>query len=249
MNRLCLILISVTFLLPSKAGEGMWIPLLLDSLNYRDMQEKGLRLGAEEIYSINQASLKDAMVIFGGGCTGELISPDGLVITNHHCGYSRIQAHSTVENDFLTNGFWARSKSEELSNPGLSVTFLIRIEDVTDKVLMNLSDSLPEHENSKRIAAKSSMLENEAVTGTHYMADVKSFYFGREFYLFVYEVFKDVRLTVHLPNPLEDSEVILTTGYGPGIPVTFLCSGSMRIRIINRLTIRRIMFPISQKNI
>lgn len=202
MNRLCLILISVTFLLPSKAGEGMWIPLLLDSLNYRDMQEKGLRLGAEEIYSINQASLKDAVVIFGGGCTGELISPDGLVITNHHCGYSRIQAHSTVENDLLTNGFWAGSKSEELSNPGLSVTFLIRIEDVTDKVLMNLSDSLPEHERLERIAAKSSMLENEAVTGTHYMADVKSFYFGREFYLFVYEVFKDVRLTGAPPESI-----------------------------------------------
>jgi hypothetical protein len=195
-------MITLNSLIPAISGEGLWNLLLLDSLNYRDMQEKGLRLGPEEIYSINQASLKDAVVIFGGGCTGELISPEGLLITNHHCGYSRIQAHSTVENDYLTNGFWAGSKSEELPNPGLSVAFLVRIEDVTKKILNNIPDSLPEVVRNERVASNTSTVRNEVVSDSHYEAEVKSFYFGREYYLYVYEIFTDVRLVGAPPEAI-----------------------------------------------
>ena len=198
MTLLCIMYVS----LPAFTGEGMWLPLLLDSLNYRDMQEKGLRLGPEEIYSINQASLKDAVVIFGGGCTGELISPEGLLITNHHCGYSRIQSHSTVEKDYLTNGFWAGSKSEELPNPGLSVTFLVRMENVTDTILNDISESMSEAERSERVAANIAALRKEVIYGSHYEAEVKPFYFGSEYYLFVYEIYNDVRLVGAPPEAI-----------------------------------------------
>ena len=117
-----------------RAEEGMWIPLLLEKYNIEAMQEAGLRLSAEDIYSINQDCLKDALVIFGRGCTGEMISADGLLLTNHHCGYGTIQSHSSVENDYLTNGFWAMSREEELPNEGLTVTYLRYIEDVTEEI-------------------------------------------------------------------------------------------------------------------
>jgi hypothetical protein len=114
-----------------KADEGMWIPMLVERLNYEDMQRLGLKLTADEIYSINNSSLKDAIVQFGRGCTGEIISGQGLLLTNHHCGYGRIQAHSSVEHDYLKDGFWAMSLEEELPNPGLTARFLVRMEDVT----------------------------------------------------------------------------------------------------------------------
>lgn len=202
MKYLLGLLICVNVLVDIRAGEGMWNLLLLDSLNYKDMQEKGLRLSPEEIYSINQASLKDAVVIFGGGCTGEVISPDGLLITNHHCGYGRIQSHSTVEKNHLADGFWAGSKAEELANPGLSVTFLVRIEDVTTKVLSGIPDTLSEEDRSVQVVARLSLLQKEAVAGTHYESEIKSFYFGREYYLFVYEVFHDVRLVGAPPEAI-----------------------------------------------
>ena len=202
MKRILFLLVCTNFLLVLNAGEGMWNLLLLDSLNYKDMQEKGLRLSPEEIYSMNQASLKDAVVIFGGGCTGELISPDGLLITNHHCGYNRIQSHSTVEKNYLADGFWAGSKSEELANPGLSVTFLVRMEDVTAKVLHDIPEALPEYERSVRLAARISELQKEAVAGTHYDAEIKSFFYGREYYLFIYEIFNDVRLVGAPPEAI-----------------------------------------------
>jgi hypothetical protein len=203
MNRFLLFLLfTMNIFRSANAGEGMWLPLLLDSLNYKDMQEKGLRLSPEEIYSINQASIKDAVVIFGGGCTGELISPEGLLITNHHCGYSRIQSHSTVENDYLTNGFWAGSKTEELPNPGLSVTFLVRIENVTDRILKDIPDTLPEAERNQRVATNTITVRNEALLDSDYEAEVKPFYFGREYYLFVYEIFNDVRLVGAPPEAI-----------------------------------------------
>jgi hypothetical protein len=203
MNRFLLFLLfTMNIFRSANAGEGMWIPLLLDSLNYKDMLEKGLRLSPEEIYSINKASIKDAVVIFGGGCTGELISPEGLLITNHHCGYSRIQSHSTVENNYLTNGFWAGSNTEELPNPGLSVTFLVRIENVTDRILKDVPDSLPEAERNQRVATNASAVRNEALSGSDYEAEVKPFYFGREYYLFIYEIFNDVRLVGAPPEAI-----------------------------------------------
>ena len=188
--------------LAALAIEGMWLPLLLDSLNIKDMQEKGLRLSADDIYSINHASLKDAVVIFGGGCTGEVISPEGLLITNHHCGYSRIQSHSTVENNLLANGFWATEHKNELPNPGLTVTFLVRIEDVTTQVLRGFHDDMTEEERNMLIGSNAVIVANEAVRNSNYHAEIKPFYFGREYYLFVYETFRDVRLVGAPPEAI-----------------------------------------------
>ena len=126
---------------PARADEGMWIPMLLNR-NEADMQRKGLQLSAEDIYSINHSSLKDAVVIFGGGCTGEVVSDRGLLFTNHHCGFGQIQYHSSLEHDYLTNGFWAATEADELPCPGLSVTFLVRMEDVTEALLGGLPEGL-----------------------------------------------------------------------------------------------------------
>ena len=119
---------------PALADEGMWLPSLI-SQRIADMQAKGFKLSAEDIYSVNQASLKDAVVLFGGGCTGEVVSKEGLLFTNHHCGYSYIQKHSSVEHDYLKDGFWALTRDQELPNPGLTVSFLDRMEDVTSVML------------------------------------------------------------------------------------------------------------------
>ena len=133
-KTLTIILLTVIAGLSARADEGMWLPSLI-SQRISDMQQKGFRLDAEDIYSINEASLKDAVVLFGRGCTGELVSPEGLLLTNHHCGYSQIQQHSSVEHDYLKDGFWAMSREEELPNKGLSVSFLERMEDVTELIL------------------------------------------------------------------------------------------------------------------
>ena len=124
--------------------EGMWLPIFIQRLNYADMQKEGLKLTPDEIYSVNNSSLKDAVVLFGGGCTGEIISDEGLLLTNHHCGFDAIQSHSSVEHDYLKNGFWAKNKKEELQCPGLSVRFLVRIEDVTSQILDSLTPDMPE---------------------------------------------------------------------------------------------------------
>ena len=186
----------------SYADEGMWLPLFIDRLNYTDMQQKGLQLTAEEIYSINNSSLKDAIIIFGRGCTGEVVSPNGLIFTNHHCGYGQIQAHSSIEHDYLTDGFWAMNLEEELPNPGLTATFLIRIEDVTEKVKAMLNDQMSEKERNSEISKIGKKITDEATKETHYEASVRSFFAGDEFYLFVYEVFKDVRLVGTPPSSI-----------------------------------------------
>ncbi|MBT7095248.1 MAG: S46 family peptidase, partial [Bacteroidetes bacterium] len=178
------------------------IPMLLKKYNISDMQAKGFKLTAEDVYSINQASLKDAIVIFGGGCTGELISPDGLLITNHHCGYGAIQRHSTVENDYLTNGFWAMSRDEELPNAGLRVTFLVRMEDVTDDVLKGVTDEMTEGDRSKILGQNMNQIRNEAINGTHYTARVASFFSGNQYFMFIYEDYRDVRLVGAPPSAI-----------------------------------------------
>jgi len=145
----------------------MWIPLLLEQLNLNDMQAKGLKLSAKDIYAINQSSLKDAVVRFGGGCTSEIISSGGLLLTNHHCGYGVIHSHSSVENDYLTDGFWAMSQNEELTNPGLTATLIVRIEDVTKKVLEGVDDKTEEGERLKAIDANIKKVREEAIKDTH----------------------------------------------------------------------------------
>jgi len=186
----------------AKADEGMWLPLFVERLNYVDMQAMGLQLTPQEIYDINNSSLKDAIVIFGGGCTGEIISDQGLLLTNHHCGYGRIQEHSSVEHNYLKDGFWAQSFEEELANPGLSVQFLVRIEDVTKQVLEGVTDEMTEEERSKAIRAKTEELQDEAKGDTDYRVSIRSFFAGNEYYLFVYEVYRDVRLVGAPPSSI-----------------------------------------------
>ncbi len=181
----------------------MWLPMFVERLNYVDMQKMGLHLTAEEIYSINHSSLKDAIIQFGRGCTGEIVSDQGLVFTNHHCGYGQIQTHSTLEHDYLTNGFWAYSLQEELPNEGLTATFLVRMEDVTRKVLAEIPSGITEEERAKKVKEISGKLETEAKgTVPYYEAVVRSFYQGNEYYLFLYEVYKDVRLVGAPPSSI-----------------------------------------------
>lgn len=197
------ILLLVLLLNPVlRADEGMWIPILLEKYNIADMRAKGFRLTADDIYSVNKASMKDAIVIFGRGCTGELISDEGLLITNHHCGYGQIQRHSSLEHDYLTNGFWAMSREEELPNPDLTVTFLVSMEDVTDRVLDGVDDSMSEAERSRLVDKNIATITAEAVAGTHYEAEVESFYLGNQYFLFVNEVFTDVRLVGAPPSAI-----------------------------------------------
>ncbi len=184
----------------SIAGEGMWLPLLLEQLNESEMVSMGMRISAEDIYSINKSSLKDAILLFGRGCTAEIISDQGLILTNHHCGYGQIQRHSTLEHDYLTDGFWAMDKSQELPNPGLSVTLLIRMEDVTSRALEGVKDGLTEKERADIIKSNINKIESEAIKGTSYGARVRPFYYGNQYYLFITQTFNDVRLVGAPPS-------------------------------------------------
>ena len=186
----------------SLADDGMWIPILLEKYNYADMKAKGFKLSADDIYSINHASMKDAVVIFGRGCTGELISDKGLIITNHHCGYSQIQAHSSVDHDYLTDGFWAYNKNEELENPGLTVTFLVRMEDVSSQVFNGITEHMLFSEKNNIIEQNIRNIKTKAINGTHYEAVVKPFYNGNQYFLFVNEVYKDIRLVGTPPSAI-----------------------------------------------
>ncbi len=196
------LLLSVFFMHIALADEGMWLPLFLNKYNIEDMQKKGFKLTAEDIYSVNNASLKDAVPIFGRGCTSVMVSDQGLLLTNHHCGYGQIQEHSSVEHDYLTNGFWAMNKEQELPNPGLAVTFLVRMEDVTDELLNGISDDTPEDQRATQIKNKSVEIINKAVFGTHYKAKIKPFFLGNRYFLFVEEIFTDVRLVGTPPSAI-----------------------------------------------
>ena len=197
-----LIILFLSFGFSLKADEGMWLLPLIEKLNIGKMTELGLKLSAEDIYSINKASIKDAIVIFNGYCTGEIVSNQGLVLTNHHCGYESIQAHSTVENDYLQNGFWAMSKAEELPNPNMYVTFLVSIEDVTEKVLANVKPGMSESGRTTAINEVRAALQKSSVEGTDYKASVTSFYGGNYFYLLKYETYDDLRLVGAPPSSI-----------------------------------------------
>ena len=186
----------------ARADEGMWLPSLI-SQRIVDMQEKGFKLSAEDIYSINQASLKDAVVLFGRGCTGELISPEGLLLTNHHCGYSQIQQHSSVEHDYLKDGFWAMSRDEELPNKGLTVSFLERMDDVTDNVLKGYRPDMTEEQRVELVKKNSQALIEEATkAGNGLRATVEALYYGNQYFLFLYREYADVRLVGAPPSSI-----------------------------------------------
>ena len=203
MRKKFLLLVLIVFgALPVFADEGMWLPSLI-SQRIKDMQAKGFKLSAEDIYSINQSSLKDAIVHFGGGCTGELISDEGLLITNHHCGFGQIQSHSSVEHDYLKDGFWAMKRSEELPNPGLTVSFLEYMEDVTDRVLKGYREGMTEQQRTELVRKNTEEIVNKATGGNENLrATVSPLYYGNQYYLFVYKVFRDVRLVGAPPSSI-----------------------------------------------
>lgn len=186
----------------ASADEGMWLPSLI-SERIGDMQSKGFRLSAEDIYSVNQASLKDAVVLFGRGCTGEVVSAEGLLLTNHHCGYSQIQKHSSVEHDYLRDGFWALTRNEELPNKGLTVSFLERMEDVTSRVLEGVTPALTESKRDSIVKANTVRLVKEATSeGRGLRATVESLYYGNQYFLFLYREYSDVRLVGAPPSSI-----------------------------------------------
>ncbi len=201
MKKILATLTVVLLMLPTavRADEGMWIPMLLGR-NQAAMQRAGMHITAQDIYDINNASLKDAVLLFGGGCTGEFVSHEGLVLTNHHCGYSYIVSHSTVEHDYLTHGFWAMSRDEEIACPGLTVTRLVRMEDVTYQVLEGVTDETSEPDREKIVERNIAAVTAKAVEGTHYKAIVKPFYYGNQYFMYVNEVFTDVRLVGAPPS-------------------------------------------------
>jgi len=189
--------------------EGMWLPLLLERLNYVDMQKMGLHLTADELYNINHNSLKDAIVGLSNGgatggffCTAELVSDQGLLFTNHHCGFGAVQEQSSTEHDYLTNGFWAKTYADELPNKGMCASFLQRIENVTDSIIPLLSDTLKESERSKMVQKIQARIKKRAEEDGKYEASVKSFYGGNEYYLFVFKTYKDVRLAFAPPSSI-----------------------------------------------
>ena len=201
-KTLTIIMLSLVAALTAKADEGMWLPSLI-SQRIVDMQEKGFRLNAEDLYNINEASLKDAVVLFGRGCTGELISPEGLLLTNHHCGYSQIQQHSSVEHDYLRDGFWAMSREEELPNKGLSVSFLERMEDVTEIILKGYEPTMSEDERVAIVKENSKALIDEVTKeGKGLRATVEALYYGNQYFLFLYRQYDDVRLVGAPPSSI-----------------------------------------------
>ena len=183
----------------ARADEGMWLPYSINGQNLADMQRLGCKLTAEQIFSFNQPSLKDAIVQFGGGCTGELISPEGLLLTNHHCGLSYVQSHASMEHDYLQNGFWARSKAEELPNEGLTVSFLSFIEDVTGAILKGVTNNMSEADRAEKIKENGQLLIKERKGDRDVKVEIVPFYHGNQYILFVYDVYKDVRLVACPP--------------------------------------------------
>lgn len=202
MKKLILFLTMSLMVLPVRADEGMWFLMFIERLNHRDMQKMGLQLTAEEIYSINHHSLKDAIVQFNGGCTAEVISKDGLVLTNHHCGYDAIAELSTPEANYLKNGYWAANHGAELKPKDLYVRFFVRMDDVTKRILGKLNDKMTEQEREKAIQQESALIEKENNENGKYTVSVRSFFQGNEFYYFVYQDYKDVRLVGTPPESI-----------------------------------------------
>ncbi len=192
-----------------QADEGMWIPMLLKKYNIEDMQKQGFKLTAEDIYNINQASLKDAVIGLGREgspffhfCTGELISNEGLIVTNHHCAFDMIQSHSSLEHNYLRDGFWAKTKKDELANPGITASILVRMEDVTSRINAVLKPEMSIGERTQKIKEVSSELEKEAVKGTNLMANIKPYFNGNQYFMSVFKIYKDVRLVGAPPSAI-----------------------------------------------
>lgn len=191
------------FVVQTQAQQGgMWIPSLLEGMNEKEMKSLGMKMTAKDIYDVNHSSLKDAVPHFNGGCTSEVISPKGLILTNHHCGFSQIQSHSSVENDYLTNGFWAYKMEEELPNENLVVTFIVKIEDVTTQVLNGVASLTSEAEKQKKIQENITSLSNSLPKESWQENKIRTFFEGNQYMLFLTETFKDVRLVGAPPSAI-----------------------------------------------
>jgi hypothetical protein len=205
MKKIFPLMIALVFSFQARvhADEGMWLLSLIGQVNMDEMTEMGLQLTAEQIYSINQASLKDAVgALDRGSCTAELVSPDGLLLTNHHCGYGEIQSHSSLEHDYLKDGFWAMTRDEELPNEGKTITFLVRMEEVTDRIAPELNEEMAMQARASKIRSLTETITEEATEGTHYEARVRSMFNGNRFFLFVTETYRDVRLVGAPPESI-----------------------------------------------
>jgi len=205
MRRIKILLVALVslFHLQLRADEGMWLLSLLREVNMDEMTEMGLRLTAEQIYSVNHSSLKDAVgALDGGSCTAELISPEGLLLTNHHCGYDEIQFHSTVENDYLKNGFWAMTREEELPNEGKTITFLVRMEEVTDRVLEGVTEDMSQEARYAKIRSAAATITEEAAEDNRYEAMIRSMFNENRYFLFVSQTYRDVRLVGAPPESI-----------------------------------------------
>lgn len=204
MKKLLIACLLLALGAPSlKADEGMWLLPYLEKLNIRDMKAKGFKLSAKDIYNLNGDAIKDAIVIFGNGCTGEIVSDRGLLLTNHHCGFDAIQSHSSVEHDYLKNGFWAMSDQEEIPTPGLTVTFIRRISDVSDRILPQLSDTLSEKDREAKVAEIVERIKKETeLDNEHQEVEIQDFFGGNQYLMFVKEIFKDVRLVGAPPSSI-----------------------------------------------
>ncbi|MCA0429840.1 MAG: S46 family peptidase [Bacteroidetes bacterium] len=202
MKKLALVFFILIKTTQSIADEGMWLPQLIQALNISDMNKNGFKLTATQIYDINKASMKDAVVLFGGGCTAEIISNKGLILTNHHCGFSNIAALSTVQNDYLKNGYWAMNNKEELMCKGLTVTFIKRIDDVTSKITSSLKPNFNENQIDSAIKSQIKLLETETKKSSGYDVFIRPFFYGNDYYMFTTETFKDVRLVGTPPESI-----------------------------------------------
>src|SRR5690606_10436624 len=180
----------------------MWIPSLLEGMNEQEMADLGSKLSAKDIYDVNNSSLKDAIGHFNGGCTSEVISPKGLILTNHHCGYSQIQSHSSLENDYLKDGFWAANHSEELPNKGLTATFIIDIKDVTDKILQGVSAEMTEEQRQEFVKSNIEIISKNVVKEAYQDVFIRAFYKGNKYYQFITETYRDVRLVGAPPSAI-----------------------------------------------
>jgi hypothetical protein len=220
----------------------MWFLMFLEKNNMRDMQKMGLQLTPEEIYNINKSSLKDAIVQFNGGCTAEIISRDGLVLTNHHCGYGQIAELSTPEADYLTNGFWAKTRAEELKPKSLYVRFFVRMDDVTKRILSKVNDGMSEEERDKAINQEVEIIQKENSENGKYTVSVRSFFQGNEFIILFIKITKTYAWLAHLQVVLVNLVAIQIIGNGHVIQAIFHCLEYMPIKTEIRLNILKTIY-------
>src|SRR6187200_1122873 len=202
INKLLFAVIFFLYSAISFANEGMWLPFLLEKLNEKEMKSLGMKISAKDIYSINSGSLKDAIVSLGGFCTAEIISNKGLLLTNHHCGFDAIQNHTTLEHNYIRDGFWAKSNSEELPNPGLYVTFIIRMEDVTKQILSGVTKELNERERQSQVDKNIDAVRKAAKKESYQEVMIRGFFENNQYFLFITERYDDVRLVGGPPSAI-----------------------------------------------